>query len=142
MVLHFNSGHTTDFGQHTEIILQDIPKHRLTLGLFLENEERELQRKGDLGPSHTQVRALSPLDCVLGHYSVCTSRRVGGVGDWLENARSVIPSPVRVNPNIGLGNLTDVPRTRHRHTCLVNTDELPVHTSLRECRRIVQNNGR
>jgi len=43
--LHFNSGHTTDFGQHIEITLQDIPKHRLTLRLFVENQESELQRK-------------------------------------------------------------------------------------------------
>jgi len=31
-------------GKHTEVTLQDIPKHRLTLRLFAENEERELQR--------------------------------------------------------------------------------------------------
>ena len=30
---------------HTEITLQDIPKHRLTLRLFVENEEKELQRE-------------------------------------------------------------------------------------------------
>jgi len=45
--LHFNPGHTTDFGQHTEITLQDIPKHRLTLRLFVENRESELERKDD-----------------------------------------------------------------------------------------------
>jgi len=44
-VLQFNSGRTTDFGQHTEITLQNIPKHRLTLRLFVGNEERELQRE-------------------------------------------------------------------------------------------------
>jgi len=43
--LQFNSGRTTDFGRHTEITLQDIPKHRLTPSLFVQNEERELQRK-------------------------------------------------------------------------------------------------
>ena len=43
--LHFNLGHTTDFGQHTEITLQDIPKHKLTLRLFVENQESELRRK-------------------------------------------------------------------------------------------------
>jgi len=41
----FNSGHTADFGQHTEITVQDIPKHRLTLRLFMGSEESELQRK-------------------------------------------------------------------------------------------------
>jgi len=43
--LHFNSGHTTDIGQHTEITLQDVPKHKLMLRLFVEKEERNLQRK-------------------------------------------------------------------------------------------------
>ena len=43
--LQFNSGRTTDFAPHTEITLQDIPKHRLTPSLLVENEERELQRK-------------------------------------------------------------------------------------------------
>jgi len=33
---------------HTEITLQDIPKHRLTLRLFVDNEEEELQRKDNL----------------------------------------------------------------------------------------------
>ena len=46
--LHFNSGHTADFGQHTEITLQDIPKHRLTLRLFAGNDESDLQRKDNL----------------------------------------------------------------------------------------------
>jgi len=43
--LHFNSVHTADFRQHTEITLQDIPKHRITPRLFVGNEESELQRK-------------------------------------------------------------------------------------------------
>ena len=42
--LHFNSGHTTNLGQHTEITLQDIPKLKLTPSLFVENEERELEQ--------------------------------------------------------------------------------------------------
>ena len=46
--LLFNPGHTTDFGQHTEIILEDIPKHRLKMRLFVGNEEKELQRKDNL----------------------------------------------------------------------------------------------
>jgi len=46
--LHFNLGHTTDFGQHTEITLQDIPKHRLTPRLFVGNQESDLQRKDNL----------------------------------------------------------------------------------------------
>ena len=44
-VLPFNSGHTTDFGPHIEITLPDIPKHRLTPRLLVENQERELRRK-------------------------------------------------------------------------------------------------
>jgi len=54
--------------------------------------------EGDLGPGHTQVRA-PPLTeswvTTMGY----TSGRVGGAGDQLENACSVIPSPVRANPN-------------------------------------------
>jgi len=52
---------------------------------------------GTLDPA-TPRSELSPLDRVSGYYSVCTSGRVGGAGDWLENAHSVIPSPVRENP--------------------------------------------
>ena len=35
--------HTTDFGQYTEIALQGAPNREYTLGLFIENEELELQ---------------------------------------------------------------------------------------------------
>jgi len=45
---NFNSGHTADLGQHTDITLQEIPKHRLTLRLFVENEERDLQTEDNL----------------------------------------------------------------------------------------------
>ena len=48
-----------DFGQHTEITLQDIPKYRLTLRLFVENEEKELQRKDN------QTWALVQRACVI-----------------------------------------------------------------------------
>ena len=37
--------YTADLGQHTEIILQDIPKLKCTLRLLVDNEERELQRQ-------------------------------------------------------------------------------------------------
>jgi len=59
VALHFNSGHTADFMQHTEIALQDIPKHRLTLRLFVGNEESELQRKDN------QTWALVPCVYVI-----------------------------------------------------------------------------
>ena len=47
MVWRFASilAHAADFGQHTDIILQDIPKRKYTLTLLVDNEERELQRK-------------------------------------------------------------------------------------------------
>ena len=38
------SAHTADLRDHTGITLQDVPKMKLTLRLFVDNEERELQR--------------------------------------------------------------------------------------------------
>ena len=37
--------YTADFGQYTEIILQDVPKLKCTLRLSVDNEERELRRQ-------------------------------------------------------------------------------------------------
>ena len=39
--------HTSHFSKHTEIILQDVPNQEYTLRLFVENVQRELQRKDD-----------------------------------------------------------------------------------------------
>jgi len=37
--------HTTHYTQHTEITLQDIPKLKYTLKLFIGNDKRKLQRE-------------------------------------------------------------------------------------------------
>ena len=37
--------YTAHFGYHTEITLQDVPYREYTLGLFVENVEKELERK-------------------------------------------------------------------------------------------------
>ena len=39
--------HTTDLGHHTEITLNDLPNREYTLTLFVENEEREVEKTGD-----------------------------------------------------------------------------------------------
>ena len=39
--------HTSHFSKHTEITLQDTPNQEYTLRLFVENVERELQKKDD-----------------------------------------------------------------------------------------------
>ena len=39
--------HTAHFGHNTEITLQDVPNRAYTLRLFVENVEREVQRKDD-----------------------------------------------------------------------------------------------
>ena len=39
--------HTADLGLHTDITLQDVPNREYTLRLFVENEERELQKTGN-----------------------------------------------------------------------------------------------
>ncbi len=39
--------HTSHFSKNTEITLQDVPNRVYTLRLFVENVERELQRKDD-----------------------------------------------------------------------------------------------
>ena len=39
--------HTTDHCQHTEITLQEIPKVKSSLRLFVENQERELQKESN-----------------------------------------------------------------------------------------------
>ena len=39
--------HTSHFSKHTEITLQGVPNREYTLRLFVENAERELQKKDD-----------------------------------------------------------------------------------------------
>ena len=39
--------HTSHFSKHTEITLQDVPSREYNLRLFVENVERELQKKDD-----------------------------------------------------------------------------------------------
>jgi len=51
--LHLNYTHTSHFSKHTEITLQGVPNREYTLRLFVENVERELQKKDD----HTWVPA-------------------------------------------------------------------------------------
>ena len=41
--LHFRN-HTADLGHHTEIALHDVPNREYTLRLFVENEEREVEK--------------------------------------------------------------------------------------------------
>ena len=41
------SHHTTDLGYHTDITLKDVPDGQYTLRLFVENEEREVQKTAD-----------------------------------------------------------------------------------------------
>ena len=43
----FNWCHAADLGHHTEITLQDVPNREHTLRLFAEDEEIELQKKGN-----------------------------------------------------------------------------------------------
>ena len=39
--------HTADLAHHTEITLQDVPNREYALRLFIENQERELQKTGN-----------------------------------------------------------------------------------------------
>jgi len=39
--------HTSHFSKHTDITLQDVPNREYTLRLFVENVEREVQKKDD-----------------------------------------------------------------------------------------------
>ena len=39
--------HIADLGYHTEINLQDVPNREYTLSLFVEDEEREVQKTGN-----------------------------------------------------------------------------------------------
>ena len=79
--------HTTDFGWHTEITLQDIPNQEYTLRLFVENVESKLQRKDD----HTWTPALTvPISCLqsIQHATGACNRflQVTPSGRILENA--------------------------------------------------------
>jgi hypothetical protein len=52
---------TADLRQYTEIILQDIPELTYTLNLFVDEEEKELQRKDNRTWALAQrLYALSP----------------------------------------------------------------------------------
>ena len=46
-MLYSNLDHTADLVHHIEITLQDVTNSRYKLGLFLENEKIELEKKGD-----------------------------------------------------------------------------------------------
>ena len=48
--------HTAHFGYHTEIALQGVPNRAYTLRLFIDNVEREVQRKDN----HTWTPAQRP----------------------------------------------------------------------------------
>ena len=48
--------HTTHFGYHIEITLQDVPNRAYTLRLFVENVEREVERKDN----HTWIPVQRP----------------------------------------------------------------------------------
>jgi len=45
--LHLSLHHTSYSSKHTEITVQDVPNREYTLRLFVENVERELQKKDD-----------------------------------------------------------------------------------------------
>ena len=53
--------YTADLGHHTEIILQDVPKLKYTLRLFVDNEERELQKEDKQTWAPAQRLYASPL---------------------------------------------------------------------------------
>ena len=46
-MLYSNLDHTADLVHHIEITLQDDTNSRYKLGLFLEDEKIELEKKGD-----------------------------------------------------------------------------------------------
>ena len=46
-MLYSNLDHAADLAHHIEITLQDATNSRYKLGLFLENEKIELEKKGD-----------------------------------------------------------------------------------------------
>ena len=46
-MLRSNLGHSADLLHHTEITLQDVTNSRYQLGLYVENQEIELEKKGD-----------------------------------------------------------------------------------------------
>ena len=39
--------YTADLGHHTDITLRDVPNREYSLKLFVENEEREVQKTGN-----------------------------------------------------------------------------------------------
>ena len=57
--------HTSHFDKHTEITLQDVPNREYTLRLFVENVERELQKKDD----YTWIPAQRQYDPFLPQYA-------------------------------------------------------------------------
>ena len=63
MVWRFTSilAHPADLGQHTDIILQDVPKREYTLTLLVDNVERELQRKDNQTWAPAQRLCVSSL---------------------------------------------------------------------------------
>ena len=46
-MLHSNLGHIADLLRHTELTFQDVTNSRYNLGLFLENQKIELEKKSD-----------------------------------------------------------------------------------------------
>ena len=46
-MLHSNLGHIADSLRHTEITLKDDTNSKYHLGLFVENQKIELEKKGD-----------------------------------------------------------------------------------------------
>ena len=63
MVWRFTSilAHAADLGQHTGIILEDVPNREYTLTLLVDNEGRELQRKDNQTWTPTQRLCVSSL---------------------------------------------------------------------------------
>jgi len=68
--------HTAHFRQHTEITLQDIPNREYTLGLFVGNVVRELQRKDN--DTWTPARRLWVPYCpnTYTHKWICVCRHL------------------------------------------------------------------
>jgi len=61
---------------NTEITLLDIPKHKLMLRLFVENEARVLQRKDNQTWALVQRPYVTCLLIACNHWSLCVCRDI------------------------------------------------------------------
>ena len=68
--------HTAHFGQHTDITLKDVPDREYTLRLFIENVERELQRKEHRTWTPAQRQYVPDFPNTYAHQCICVYRDV------------------------------------------------------------------